>query len=249
MWTLFFWFCLAAPTESPLLAAGADQKFFQEQWRYKRFRQAWLNKAGPIESKLKAEQFPGAVPNLFLRAFKQDQALEVWARVRNGEPYRLLYRFPICALSGVLGPKRKQGDLQIPEGLYVIDRFNPASSYHLSLGINYPNRCDRRLGDPVDPGDLIFIHGNCVTIGCLPIQNDPIETLYSLCVAARANGQKQIPVHIFPTRLDEAGLAKLIKTRPQHADFWRNLAVPYRFFENEKRPPRAKCDQNGLYQL
>lgn len=249
MWLLFFWCWWAPPAESPLLAANADQSFLQNQWRYKRFRQAWQNHAGPIETRLKARQLPSVVPHLFLRAFKQDQDFEVWAKVAGTESYRMVYRFPICALSGVLGPKRKQGDLQIPEGLYVIDRFNPASSYHLSLGINYPNRCDRRLADPDNPGDLIFIHGNCVTIGCLPIENDPIETLYSLCVAARCNGQKQIPVHIFPTRLDEAGLAKLIKARPQHADFWRNLAEAYRFFEREKRPPRATCDENGLYQL
>jgi murein L,D-transpeptidase YafK len=74
----------------------------------------------------------------------------------------------------MLGPKRRKGDGQVPEGLYVIDTFNPNSIFYLSLGINCPNASDRVLGKGELGGD-IFIHGNRVTIGCIPIRDYPIK--------------------------------------------------------------------------
>lgn len=236
----------APPPASSLLHSDGNNAFFREQWRFKRFRVAWTAREASLKTLLKEKGLQAQVGALYLRAFKEDQLLEVWSTKGDGS-YLLLAEWPICALSGALGPKRKQGDLQIPEGRYFIDRFNPASSYHLSLGINYPNRCDRILGDKDDPGDLIFIHGRCVTIGCLPIQDDPIEMLYSLCVAAKANGQRRILVDIFPTRLDEAGLQKLLTRKPKHKDFWENLGLLYRSFEAERRPASVVCGSDGRY--
>jgi murein L,D-transpeptidase YafK len=93
--------------------------------------------------------------------------------------------YTVCATSGLIGPKRMQGDLQIPEGFYYIDRFNPYSNFYLSLGINYPNTSDRILGDKNNLGGDIFIHGDCVTIGCLPITDSEIKELYIFCVEAK----------------------------------------------------------------
>ncbi|MEJ7677428.1 MAG: L,D-transpeptidase family protein [Segetibacter sp.] len=94
-----------------------------------------------------------------------------------------------CVLwHGAIGPKRLQGDYQVPEGFYYINEFNPKSTYHLSLGINYPNASDRVLSDSIKPGGDIYIHGNCVTIGCIPLQNDQIEELYILCCNGKISG-------------------------------------------------------------
>lgn len=107
----------------------------------------------------------------------------------NKDLFRLIKDYQICSLSGELGPKRQQGDLQVPEGFYWIDRFNPASNFYLSLGINYPNQFDRILGKSGELGGDIFIHGGCVTIGCIPITDDKIKELYLIAVEAKSNGQ------------------------------------------------------------
>ncbi len=101
----------------------------------------------------------------------------MWARHGDGR-FRLVASYPILAVSGGPGPKRREGDKQVPEGFYEIDRFNPKSLFHLSLGLNYPNAADRVLSDREHPGGDIFIHGSNVTVGCAPLGNDAIEELY-----------------------------------------------------------------------
>ena len=96
---------------------------------------------------------------IFLRVFKREGRLELWAR-KGGVPFRLIRSYAITQSSGKPGPKRREGDLQVPEGFYEIDRFNPESSYHLSLGLNYPNASDRLRSDPAAARCLdIFVHG------------------------------------------------------------------------------------------
>jgi hypothetical protein len=85
----------------------------------------------------------------------------------------------------------------VPEGFYFIDRFNPESSYHLSLGLNYPNPSDRIRSDHGRPGGDIFIHGSNQTIGCLPLGDEAIEELY-LPPSMRGRGQRGIPCTSFP---------------------------------------------------
>jgi len=128
---------------------------------------------------------------LLLRAFKREAELEIWGKNKRDETFQLLVTYPICASSGTLGPKRREGDRQVPEGVYYIDRFNPRSQYHLSLGLNYPNASDVIRGDPMAPGSDIFIHGKCVTIGCLPMTDPVIEEIYQLAELARAPGRSE----------------------------------------------------------
>src|SRR5690606_40100008 len=139
----------------------------------------------------------------------KEKIIEVWVKGHNTTTYQLLCRYDCCTTSGTLGPKRREGDLQIPEGVYHINHFNPQSNFHLSLGINYPNASDKILSDPSKPGGAIYIHGNCVTIGCIPITDDKIKELYIMAVEAKNSGQQKIPVYIFPSRLDPAGMAAL----------------------------------------
>jgi murein L,D-transpeptidase YafK len=177
-----------------------------------------------------------------------ERQLEVWVKKAADSTFSFYKSYPFCALSGDVGPKRKQGDGQVPEGFYYINRFNPQSNFYLSLGINYPNASDKILGHS-NPGGDIFIHGSCVTVGCIPIADDKIKELYVLCVEARNNGQQFIPVHIFPMRLNENNLILLEKKEVPESQkkFWKNLQAGYVYFENEKRIPTLSVDKQGYY--
>ena len=116
-----------------------------------------------------------------LVGLKQEKVLEVWVPVATR--WKRLRVYPVLAASGGPGPKLREGDGQVPEGVYRLSGFNPNSSYHLSVRVDYPNHDDRmaatsegrhRLG-----GD-IYIHGKAVSIGCLAIGDLAIEELYLL---------------------------------------------------------------------
>jgi murein L,D-transpeptidase YafK len=118
---------------------------------------------------------------LTLVGLKQEKTLEVWAAAGAG--WRRLRRYPVLAASGGPGPKLRQGDLQVPEGVYRLTAFNPNSSYHLSVRVDYPNADDRRVAvaeGRTNLGGDIFIHGKAVSIGCLAIGDAAIEELYVL---------------------------------------------------------------------
>ncbi|HUS01761.1 MAG TPA: L,D-transpeptidase family protein, partial [Chitinophagaceae bacterium] len=137
---------------------------------------------------------------VYIRSFKYDAQLEVWVKNDIREQYKLFKTYRVCMQSGTMGPKRFQGDYQVPEGFYYINEFNPNSNYHLSLGLNYPNASDRILSDSIRPGGDIYIHGSCVSVGCIPVTDDQIEELYIIASYAKANGQDFIPVHVFPVK-------------------------------------------------
>ncbi|MFL5359108.1 murein L,D-transpeptidase family protein [Archangium sp.] len=186
---------------------------------------------------------------LYVRAFKQERELEVWAGAR-GQPLRKVKTFPFCAASGDVGPKRREGDEQVPEGFYTLDQFNPRSQFHLSMRVSYPNDADRRVGErPL--GGAIYVHGDCASIGCIAIQDGPIEELYLMVLEARGRMRRDVPIHIFPGRLDERGLAALERhprATPELLAFWRSLEPGWRLFEQTHRPPRVKVDpRTGAY--
>jgi murein L,D-transpeptidase YafK len=172
---------------------------------------------------------------LYLRIFKASDELEVWVDV--GERYRLLHIWPICTWSGTLGPKLRQGDGQAPEGFYAVGpgQLNPASRFHLSFNLGYPNAFDRAHGRT---GNYLMVHGNCVSVGCYAMGDAAIEEIYTLVAAALARGQSQVPVHVFPFRMEEGW-------EQQHADsewlpFWRQLAPAYQAFAEDMRPPMIR---------
>ncbi len=126
--------------------------------------------------------------------------MEVWVKNELKDQFKLFKTYKVCALAGSLGPKRMEGDYQVPEGFYYIDEFNPNSNYYLSLGINYPNVSDRVSERFHSAGGGIYIHGSCVTVGCIPITDQQIDEVYILAAQAKDQGQDFIPVHIFPIR-------------------------------------------------
>lgn len=188
---------------------------------------------------------------IFLRWFKKEAVIELWARAGR-EPFRLVNSYAILASSGGPGPKRVEGDGQVPEGFYEIDRFNPESLFHLSMGLNYPNASDRVLSDLEKPGSDIYIHGKNVSIGCAPVGDDAIEELYLIAFDVSNHGERRIPVHIFParmagpewTRFSTAAIAETPVLRP----FWEQLQPAYDFFESWHRLPKITVAPDGRYE-
>jgi len=182
---------------------------------------------------------------VFLRAFKQEKTLELWAS--NGdEPMALVRQYPIAAASGGPGPKRQEGDRQVPEGVYRIDRFNPHSRFHLSLGLDYPNASDR-VRSGTRPGGDIFIHGNRVSIGCMAMTDPVIDEIYAVCRSA--GNTRAIPVHVFPCRMDGPLMRNLLLRYPRHSAFWSELRPIYDAFEVSHQVPKVAIGKGGEYRL
>ncbi len=159
-------------------------------------------KIGPqIESQLNSifsktkVQYPPQ--HLTIIALKEERILELWAQNANSKP-SLIDKYKFTGFSGVLGPKLKSGDGQIPEGIYAIEYLNPNSSYHLSMKVTYPNTYDKEVAKRdgrTNLGGDIFIHGKSLTIGCIPIGDKNIEKLFIL---VQRVGIKNIDVIISP---------------------------------------------------
>jgi murein L,D-transpeptidase YafK len=222
--------------------------FKDAQKKYQRVNTAYQEKESMVKKYFsdKNLNYPGF--HLFIRALKKEMKLEAWVKEKDKSNYVLLHTYDFCSTSGTLGPKRKEGDLQIPEGVYHISHFNPLSNFYLSLGINYPNKYDLQMAGQKNPGGAIYIHGNCVTVGCIPITDEKIKELYVLAVEAKNNGQEKIPVHIFPTHLTADQLKKLEKdfaSFPSYISFWKNLKSVYDHFEQSGKPGSVVVNTSG----
>lgn len=180
----------------------------------------------------------------FLRAFKREAVLEVWARSGHGR-FRLIHAYPWTVNSGGPGPKRREGDRQIPEGCYVIDAFNPRSRFHLSLRVNYPNASDRVRSDPEKPGFDIYLHGKQVSIGCLALGDAAIEEVYLL--ALDAGNRDAISIHLFPARMQGPEWERLRAAHADLAPFWSELQPAFDAFEQTKRVPPVTVAADGRY--
>jgi murein L,D-transpeptidase YafK len=226
----------ADAAEAATIMPAERRGFLDRQLLHPRVRRAYERRAARVDAALEARGVE-EMGEVFFRVFKREQEMEVWVREIGAERYTLLRTYPVCETSGELGPKRRQGDRQIPEGFYAIDIFNPQSQYHLSMRVDYPNAVDQVRGHGGPLGGDIYIHGGCSTIGCVPVTDGYIEEIYLLAASARDAGQQQIPVHIFPTRLGEDGLRWLADsygtTHPDFA-FWENLQEGYLAFERDR---------------
>lgn len=233
-----------------LLSFTFQTDFLTEQKKFERVRVAIKDKQSILEKKLNENQLTIHDFNILIIAYKDDNRLDIYAKKKQETTYKKILSYKICTRSGHLGPKRKQGDKQVPEGFYHIDRFNPASSFYLSLGINYPNLADKRKSKADNLGGDIFIHGSCVTIGCLPMTDNYIKEIYLLAVYAKNNGQDKIPVYIFPFQMTDQNFT-IYKTKYKNnaelIDFWRNLKEGYDEFIKNKKELSIQVNEKGDY--
>jgi murein L,D-transpeptidase YafK len=244
------------PREASPVARDAmmlESSFAQSQLRYSRVREARAATQARIVQMFDEKNIRYPAAEMYLRVLKRPRLLELWVRPSGANQFKLLKTYPICAMAGAPGPKRRQGDQQVPEGFYFVDNFNPTSDYHLSLKIDYPNRQDRaRNVGGLNLGGDIFIHGGCRSEGCLAVTNEGIQELYWIAVEARSLGQHRIPVHIFPARLDAAEMKRIdfnYYDRPDLIDFWKTLKPGYDYFERTHRVPEVGTDMRGKYRL
>jgi murein L,D-transpeptidase YafK len=229
------------------LFAQETASFKVQQLKNKRVKAAYTDKWAGLESELRARKVDPAKLEVFIRIFKQEKELELWVRNKNAGQYTFFKKIAICASSGELGPKRKEGDYQVPEGIYDISAFNPNSSYYLALQVGYPNKSDRILKTGQRAGGEIMIHGNCVTIGCIPLEDDPVKDVYILCVEARNN--KNTPrCEIYPCRFTDENV-KALKTKypTEKNNFWDGIRPAYSYFEKNKTPISYTINQKGAY--
>lgn len=146
-----------------------------------------------LKGSLRLAGFSNYPKEIVLVGLKEERKLEVYG-VIDGDK-RLIKKYPFTAMSGKLGPKLKEGDRQIPEGIYQIEYLNPNSSYHLSLKVSYPNEFDKKKSQYATVSEMggdIFIHGKAVTIGCIPVGDESIEEVFMMAQKALDNPIKVI---------------------------------------------------------
>jgi murein L,D-transpeptidase YafK len=230
------------------------QTFADQQLNFERVRAARLQSESRIIKLFKDSGFSGMPKFIYWRSFKLEDELELWATDSSNMPYRKVKTYHVCKGSGDLGPKRKFGDMQVPEGLYYIERFNPNSTFHLSLKIAYPNESDLVFADKENPGNEIYMHGGCVSVGCLPMTDSVITEIYWLNVLSQSYQGKnaKIPIDIFPCHFTPKNWTYL-KTNYSHKPllikFWQNLEEAYVFFQEKKIAPGYWVDQKGKYNI
>lgn len=230
---------------------GTSYSFIDYQKTFPRPSEALQNKEDTLQKQFAEKKLQWPAKFIYIRSFKYDSQLEVWVKNEISDPFQLFKTYKVCALAGSLGPKRMEGDYQVPEGFYYIDDFNPRSTYYLSLGINYPNLSDKILSDSLRPGSEIYIHGSCVTVGCIPITDQQIDELYILAAYAKDQGQDFIPVHIFPIRFNKEKSVKylesLTKDDPGLKKFADRLEDAFDYFEKYKQLPVVLIGSKGEY--
>ena len=229
----------------------AQYSFVDEQKASFKIAGVFNNKEQVLQKEFEVKGLQWPAKFIYLRSFKYDSQLEVWVKNNAKDKYKLFKTYKVCMQSGTMGPKRLQGDYQVPEGFYYINEFNPRSAYHLSLGLNYPNASDRILSDSLRPGGAIYIHGSCVSVGCIPVTDDEIEELYILSSYAKSNGEDFIPVHIYPFRYNQRRSIEYFKTiaknNPSLQKFAMELKKAFDKFEETKQLPLRLIDRKGDY--
>ena len=243
--------CLCLVIAASAIAQGPYASFVDFQRTLPRPGDALKRKEDTLQKQFEAKGLQWPAKYIYIRDFKFDGQLEVWVKNTRSEPYKLFKTYRVCALAGTLGPKRMAGDYQVPEGFYFINEFNPNSNYYLALGLNYPNQSDRILSDSLRPGGDIYIHGSCVSVGCIPVTDQQIEELYVITSYARNNGQEFIPVHVFPIRYNQKKSVDYLKTsaknNPSLQKFALQLKAVFDRFEETKQLPVFMVNKKGEY--
>lgn len=181
---------------------------------------------------------------ILVRIFKEEALMEVWKQTRDGT-YALLKTYPICRWSGDLGPKKKEGDRQAPEGFYTITpaQMNPNSNYYLAFNTGYPNAYDRSWGRT---GSELMVHGDCSSRGCYAMTDKQIQEIYALARDSFFGGQREFQFEAFPFHMTALNMAKH-RNNPNFA-FWKILKQGYDDFEATRLEPKVNvCDKHYVF--
>ena len=230
--------------------AQVNSQFERNQLAHEKVKEARAEKEPMLRELFDSKGLAYPPQALFFRTFKQDNIFEMWAKNTKDSQFVLVKSYEVCYMSGELGPKRKRGDRQVPEGFYVADYYNPNSWFLFAVRVNYPNASDWKLTTAKDPGGDICIHGACASIGCISITDELIKEVYLLMVYAKGRGQANIPVHIFPTKMTEENwntLKEKYKDNKAKIAFWENIREGYLLFEKNKTLPKVTVDTKGKY--
>ena len=251
---LFFVSFVVTSTAQMSFKNGATHSsFIDYQKTFQRPDESFKRKEDTLQKQFEAKKLQWPAKYIYIRSFKYDSQLEVWVKDEIKDPFKLFKTYKVCALAGTLGPKRLEGDYQVPEGFYFINEFNPRSEYYLSLGLNYPNVSDKILSDSYRPGGAIYIHGSCVTVGCIPLTDKQIDEVYILAAHAKSQGQDYIPVHIFPIRFNVARSIKYLdnitKDDAGLKKFAARLEDAFAYFEKYKQLPVVLINEKGEYTI
>lgn len=205
-----------------------------------RVRRAWKEKRAVVVQLMKAAGLHWPPRRVLLRAYKKEKELEVWAASERRGRLVPVARYAICADSGGLGPKKAEGDGQVPEGFYKTTIFMPKTAYWMGMHIDYPNGRDRQLKRT---GSAIMIHGSCASIGCLAMTDERIQEIWLFTRGLRP--RRAVPVHIYPARDMKALIAKTKDAKLKA--FWQNLAHGRAFVDQNGRVPRIGWTKTGVY--
>ncbi len=181
---------------------------------------------------------------ILARIFKEEAEMEIWKKNRDGE-FALLKTYPICRWSGDLGPKKREGDRQAPEGFYTITpgQMNPKSNYFLAFNTGYPNAYDRAWGFT---GSELMVHGDCSSRGCYAMTDEQIQEIYALARESFFGGQKAFQLEAFPFRMTALNMARH-RNNPNFA-FWKMLKEGYDHFEASRQEPKvAVCEKRYVF--
>ncbi len=233
------------------LGSGITSNSFREkQMKYTRVREAYNAKAKIVDKTLSGHSISRDSLRIYLRVFKTEKKVEMWAKNISDTVFVRIKEFSICDLSGTDGPKRRSHDLQVPEGFYHISKLNPYSKYFLSMEINYPNASDSIRGVRGRLGNEIYIHGSCLSSGCLAMTDDKIKELFVYCIEAYNSGQKEINLTMFPAQLNDVNYARLISRYSRDKDkisLWADLKKSYDLFNLTKILPKVKFLKDGTH--
>ena len=203
--------------------------------------------AQPIPARLAGQMnAKGMSPRspVLVRIFKEESELEVWKKDRSGR-FALLKTYPMCRWSGKLGPKRKSGDRQAPEGFYHVNagQLNPNSQFHLSFNLGFPNRLEDALGYS---GDALMVHGACSSSGCYAMTDDQMAEIYPVVREALVGGQSAFQVQAFPFRMTARNMARFHTS--EHYAFWTELKKGYDYFEMTRAQPKVSyCGRSYVF--
>ena len=179
-----------------------------------------------------------------IRTYKKEAELEIWKMRSNGE-YALLKSYPMCRWSGQLGPKKREGDMQVPEGFYTIapGQMNPNSHYYLAFNVGYPNAYDRALGRT---GGSVMVHGICSSAGCFSMTDEQVADIYAIARELFRGGEREIQLQSYPFRMTAENMAKF-RLDP-NIDFWKELKNGSDHFDVTKaETPVVVCGKHYVF--